>query len=117
MLNCTLYASAGRTCCKTCAPGNLTLPRRQPVALLDLRLSLMPAVAAYKRVHDLPIEDRTREQALLKRLTDQAQLRGLSATAIKSFFRIQIDLAKQVQQESLTPPAHIPDWARGLDLH
>lgn len=86
-------------------------------ALLDLRLALMPAVAAYKREHDLPVEDRVREQALLKRLTDQAQLSGLSADAIKSFFQTQIDLAKQVQQETLTARAHIPDWARGLDLH
>ncbi len=85
-------------------------------ALLDLRLALMPAVAAYKRAHDLPVEDRAREQALLKRLTDQAQISGLSANAIKSFFRTQIDLAKQVQQETLTAHAHLPDWARGLDL-
>jgi chorismate mutase-like protein len=77
----------------------------------------MPGVAAYKLAHDLPVEDRAREQALLTRLTDQGQLSGLTADAIRIFFRTQINLAKQVQQETLAAQTHVPDWARRLDLN
>ena len=86
-------------------------------ALLDLRLALMPGVAAYKQAHDLPVEDCARERALLTHLTDQAQLSGLSTDAIKIFLRTQINLAKQVQQDTLAARTHVPDWARRLDLH
>ena len=92
-------------------------------ALLDLRFALMKAVADYKRVYGLPIGDKNREQALLTHLSDQVRQISeterphFSTAAVENFFQLQMDLAKQIQQEILQSKMVIPKWARGLDLH
>jgi len=87
------------------------------LALMDLRLALMPAVAQYKGQHNLPIEDLAQEAAILERAEAQAQDVGLDRTASRELFRIQIELAKQVQQATLQGLIPVPEWAHGLDLN
>lgn len=85
-------------------------------ALLDLRLALMPAVAEYKLRAALPIEDLTQEAAVIAQAATLARTQGKNPEAIQGLFRVQIDLAKQVQQSFVNTPDRIPRWARGLEL-
>jgi len=85
-------------------------------AFMDLRLALMPAVAEYKRRHNLPIEDSTQENAIVRQALVQAQGTGLDGTAVQELFRVQIELAKQVQRAAWQGGIPIPAWAHGLDL-
>jgi cyclohexadienyl dehydratase len=79
-----------------------------PVAhLIDLlarRLSLMPAVAAYKRAHGLPIEDKPREAIVLQEAIDAAAAAGLAPESVRALFAEQIELAKAVQQRAAPVP-------------
>lgn len=86
------------------------------LAFMDLRLALMPAVAEYKRRHNLPIEDSTQENAIVRQALVQAQGTGLDGTAVQELFRVQIELAKQVQRAAWQGGIPIPAWTHGLDL-
>lgn len=86
------------------------------LALLDLRLALMPAVADYKYRYALPIEDLQQEAAVIQRATILAREKGKNSEAMQEFFRVQIDLAKRVQQFVIHNPEHMPKWARGFSL-
>lgn len=88
-------------------------------ACLDLRLALMPAVADYKRRFNLPVTDQQQEQAVLKQVAAQAREAKLDEQKLQQVFRIQIELAKQVQRAFLQDqPGRLvsPAWAQGLDL-
>jgi cyclohexadienyl dehydratase len=88
-------------------------------ACLDLRLALMPAVADYKRRVNLSVTDQRQEQAVLEQIAAQAQAANLNEQSIQQLFRVQIELAKQVQQVFLQDQhgqLAFPAWARGLDL-
>jgi chorismate mutase-like protein len=79
----------------------------------------MPAVADYKRRYNLPVEDTQQEQAVLKNVAAQARALGVNQKGVQDVFRVQIELAKQVQQAALRNPADrslLPLWACGLDL-
>jgi cyclohexadienyl dehydratase len=89
------------------------------LALIDVRLAVMPAIADFKRRNNLPIEDTQQEQAVLTHVAAQARTLGLNEENVQRVFRIQIELAKQVQQAALqrvTEKNGIPSWAQGLDL-
>jgi cyclohexadienyl dehydratase len=73
------------------------------VDLLARRLSLMPAVGAYKRAHGLPIEDTAREAEVLAEALSDAEREGLDAGSVRALFVEQIALAKAVQAR--TPDA------------
>jgi cyclohexadienyl dehydratase len=89
-------------------------------ALMEARLALMPAIANYKRHSNLPIEDTQQEQKVLKQVTTQARTLGTNEQDIQNVFKVQITLAKNVQQAALQNVSQenpIPLWARALDLH
>jgi len=73
-------------------------PVQHLVDLLARRLSLMPAVAAYKRTHGLPIDDPQRESVVLQKAVDEAASAGLDPDSVRALFAEQITLAKAVQQ-------------------
>lgn len=88
-------------------------------AYLDLRLALMPAVADYKRRFNMPVTDEQQEQAVLKQVATQAREAKLDEQGVQRLFRVQIELAKQVQRAFLRDqPGRLvfPAWAQGLDL-
>ena len=93
------------------------VPLTEIFALLDLRLALMPAVADYKRRFSFPVEDPTQEASVLESISTLARERGQDPEALQELFRVQIDLAKEVQQFILDNPQRLPVWARGLHLH
>jgi cyclohexadienyl dehydratase len=61
------------------------------------RLALMPAIAAYKWKHGLPVLDAAREQNLLASIAAQAAARGLDPGSTQALFRVQMQLAREVQ--------------------
>ena len=80
-------------------PGNLA-PRDQVAALaglVDQRLSYMDDVAAYKWVKGLPIEDLERERVVMADSLKNAARHELEPNSVRSFFELQIALAKSVQ--------------------
>lgn len=74
--------------------------------LLDLtarRLAFMPAIASWKSTRGVPIEDPERERVVLDAVEQTAARFGLDPEPVRSWFALQIDLAKVVQRR--TPPA------------
>lgn len=71
-----------------------------PTAVFELlaeRLSVMKSVAAYKRDHDLPVEDKPREAIVLDKAAEAAARAGLDPVLIRPFFLANIEAAKSVQ--------------------
>ncbi len=80
--------------------------------LLDLvneRLQLMKDVAAYKFVNNVEIENTQREEIVVKRALVGAQNNQLNPESVEAFFRLQIQLAKEVQK------AWIKRWEANRD--
>lgn len=66
--------------------------------LVAERLSYMKNVAAYKWHSDLPIEDLERESVVLSSIPQLSLQHGLVAGPAQSFFRSQIEAAKEIQR-------------------
>jgi cyclohexadienyl dehydratase len=79
------------------------------VAFLDLRLALMPMVAAAKERAQLPVEDPSRERQVLDAAVAAAQAHDLEADAVAALFRAQIAAGRVIQQAYLmAPPGRRP---------
>lgn len=70
-------------------------------AAIDLRMLLMPRVAAAKRQLDLPIADPEQEQKVLAEAAQWAAAAGLDAGAAMALFERLIAAAKEIQTASL----------------
>lgn len=88
------------------------------IELMGQRLQLMPDVAAWKLVHQLPVQDVERERQVLQATVRRAQLLGIEPQAAQRLFSLQIELARRVQQDAIdrwresgTTPQHL----RSLD--
>lgn len=77
--------------------------RNAVAGLVQLRLALMPSVAAAKRVANLPIEDRAQEARVLERVRTQVPADPARATAV---FAVLIEMAKAIQRTA--PPLADP---------
>lgn len=71
------------------------------LSAIDLRLQLMPFVAAAKKAQDLPLHDPVQEQAVLSRVREQARSARLAPEAVAELFRVQIGLARGVQENAV----------------
>jgi chorismate mutase-like protein len=79
----------------------------------------MPAVADYKRRFRLPVTDQQQEHAVLIQVAARAREAKLDEQKVQQLFRVQIELAKQVQHAFLQDHQGrlvVPAWAQGLDL-
>jgi cyclohexadienyl dehydratase len=79
------------------------------VAAVDLRLQLMPFVAAVKRREHLPIDDPAQEVRVLERVRAAATRTGLNADDVAELFRVQIEAAKALERSAAaaTVPADL----------
>lgn len=66
--------------------------------LVNERLVLMKEVAAYKFANGIEIENRSRETVVLQRAMQSAERYQLDPESVETFFRLQIKVAKVVQQ-------------------
>jgi cyclohexadienyl dehydratase len=94
----------------------LATPLSALLAAVDERLSLMPIVAVVKRSAGVPLEVPEREEIVLDRATTsalaaahRADVRAPSSLDIRSFFRVQMEAAKQVQRKAVQDAAYAPD--------
>lgn len=71
------------------------------LALIRERLALMPAVAAYKYRHQLPVLDTAREEQLLARTVEQAEALGLDGDGARALFSMQMAIARALQERTL----------------
>jgi cyclohexadienyl dehydratase len=72
-----------------------------PVTLFDVidqRLELMDEVAAYKWNNQIPIEDLERERVVLDRAATTALNLGIRPEALRTFFQVQMEAAKDIQR-------------------
>lgn len=65
--------------------------------LADERMSLMPAVAAYKWQNKAPIADPERERVVAARAGEVAGTMGLAPLGVQAFFEAQIRAARETQ--------------------
>jgi len=72
---------------------------------LARRLAFMPYVASWKHARGLPIEDPTREKAVLAETDHAASALGLDEASARGLFALQIDLAKAVERRAAAVPA------------
>lgn len=86
------------------------------LARVSQRLALMPAVAAYKWQHQLPVLDGAREASLLSRIAAQAEALGLEPTSVQALFRLQMRLAREVQAREIARLRAQGSAARARDL-
>jgi cyclohexadienyl dehydratase len=79
------------------------------VAAIDLRLQLMPLVAAVKRREHLSIDDPAQEARVLERVRAAATRTGLNADDVAELFRAQIEAAKALERSAaaVTVPADL----------
>ena len=75
-------------------------PAETLVELMDQRVALMQSVAAWKWANNLPIEDKAREAVVLANARQKAAAYGLNPDSTEAFFKAQIKIAKQAQQQS-----------------
>lgn len=103
LISCAAHAAAPR----------FADPQADADAVIDLvakRLSLMPAVAAWKYARNVPVSDPAREQQVLDATVGRAQTLGIDATAARELFALQIRLAVKVEQH------YVAVWRGGAAL-
>jgi cyclohexadienyl dehydratase len=88
------------------ALGPQQLCREAIAAALDVRLQLMPAVAAAKREAGMAIEDAGQEERVIAASRAAAEAEGLDAAAAERLFRSLIEAAKKIQAAGT--PAEVP---------
>lgn len=75
-------------------------PAETLVELMDQRVALMHPVAAWKWANNIPIEDKAREAIVLANARQKAGAFGLDPDSTEAFFKVQIKIAKQAQQQA-----------------
>ena len=75
---------------------------RQVFDLMQARLSVMRAVAAWKHANNVPVSDAAREQRVLDASVAQARRLGIDATSARELFALQIRLARDVQEHFIS---------------
>ncbi|MCK0070168.1 gamma subclass chorismate mutase AroQ [Kordiimonas laminariae] len=73
--------------------------------IISKRLNLMKAVAQYKYVNKLPVEDKKREAIIFKRIMEKAKTVGIPQERASRALKAQITAAKQLQT------SYIKGWA------
>jgi cyclohexadienyl dehydratase len=86
------------------------------LALVDLRLALMPAVAAAKEAAGRPVLDAEQEARVLAAVETQARARGVAPAGIASLFIAQLTAARKVQRSFLALPVGGRPEVEALDL-
>ncbi len=71
------------------------------IGAIELRLQLMPLVAAAKRRAQVPVEDRAQEARVLDWARTAAAAAGLNPNEVATLFEVQMDIAKVVERSAV----------------
>ena len=63
------------------------------------RFSLVPEIAEYKKINELPISDEDREATIMKHIKDVAKKNGLNESFVEEIFLSIFNESKRLQQE------------------
>jgi len=99
-------------------PATLAAAQASLIARVRRRLSLMPAVAAAKRLRGLPIEDREREAAVERDAAARATAVGLDSATFVAFVRAEIAAAKAIQAatgKNVAAPHSLDDLRQAIN--
>jgi cyclohexadienyl dehydratase len=66
--------------------------------LVDERTKLMHAVAAWKWLHNSPVVDGSRENAVMEQVSREAIRHGLAGGPVRHVFKVQMRCARAVQE-------------------
>jgi len=86
------------------------------VALIDLRLALMPAVAAAKETAGLPVEDPAQEDRVIARVRTRARACDLTPESVEALFRAQLTAARAAEDSFLATTRAQRPAVPALDL-
>jgi chorismate mutase-like protein len=86
------------------------------LALVDLRLAFMPAVAAAKEAEGRPVEDAAQEARVLETAHEQGVDRGLDGASVDALARAQIAAARAAQRDFLALARDRRPAVESLDL-
>jgi chorismate mutase len=78
---------------------------------LNERMQVMKAVAGYKALHHLPIEDLPREQVVLDNMLQNAQQAGLDPHSVEPFVHALMNASKAIQYRYRADWLSAPDSA------
>ncbi|WP_020470944.1 gamma subclass chorismate mutase AroQ [Zavarzinella formosa] len=84
----------------TTPPDTLAASVDETLTLMNDRLGLMNAVAESKLQLNLPVEDASREEAILQAVEVDAKAAGLDKAFAREFFTAQFEAAKLIQAEA-----------------
>ena len=95
----------------------LGMANNAPFEAINDRLDYMKAVAAYKWVNSLSIENHAREQVVIERAVISGLSHGITISSSEHFFRVQIEAAKDIQHcwFERWKKGNAPDDAEDLD--
>lgn len=117
MMRCSFFVLTAFVCVSSAAAQSSTDPL---VSALRERLMTAEAVAMSKFNSGAPVEDRTRERAVINGAVHQAVNMGIDADVTVSIFKAQIEASKVAQRAFLQkwqgrPPfPHVPDLAKEI---
>ena len=74
------------------------------LALIDLRLAFMPAIAAAKRATGREVDDPAQEARVLEAAREGARGHGLDPETVAALFRALIDASRAIQRRFLAQP-------------
>ena len=86
------------------------------LALVDLRLAFMPAIAAAKAAAGRPVTDPAQETRVLAAVRTQAAAVGVDEAALETLFRAQLAAAREQQEAFLAIPLAERPPVEPLDL-
>src|SRR6185436_19261553 len=75
---------------------------REVFDLMQARLSVMPAVAAWKFANNAPVTDAAREQKVIDATVADAQRLGIDGAGARELFVLQIRMARDVQEHFIS---------------
>lgn len=105
----TIFFSSLFICSNVFAASVSPLPCGAISTVLNERLHLMSAVAGYKALHHLPVEDLPREQVVLSNMLNNAQQAGLEPRSVEPFVHALMNVSKAIQYRYLADWLSAPD--------
>jgi chorismate mutase len=79
--------------------------------LINERLAFMKDLAMYKAKIGKPVEDKAREELVIKKAKERARQTGLGPASVEEFFHAQISAAKAIQYR------YLAEWVLSRNPH
>lgn len=82
------------------------------VTLIAKRQSYMPAIGMHKRKHNMSINQKDREMAILDDVRKMGKAKGLSEDLVSKIFKMILNDGKRIQREEVKKQVRLEDRGR-----